>query len=144
MYLELNEESKDLLSAIDSDDDATIWKKIYQDPKFRVFSLSILIRFLQKFENFNRGKRYFMSIINAAVMGDGDGHGLDDFIMDDGQFNMVFGTMFSDIFKIMGDKSSSAGFDKTFGGGTWDKLDTIRTAYQEYPVLEFGRRISPP
>ena len=76
-----------------------------------------------------------MSIINAAVMGDGDGHGLDDFIMDDGQFNMVFGTMFSDIFKIMGDKSSSAGFDKTFGGGTWDKLDTIRTAYQEYLVL---------
>ena len=31
---------------IDSDDDATIWKKIYQDPKYRVFSLSILIRFL--------------------------------------------------------------------------------------------------
>ena len=46
LYLELNEESKDLLSVIDSDDDVTIWKKIYQDPKYRVFSLSILIRFL--------------------------------------------------------------------------------------------------
>ncbi|MBT4711191.1 MAG: response regulator [Alphaproteobacteria bacterium] len=144
LYLELNEESKDLLGVIDSDDDALIWKKIYQNPKYRVFSLSILIRFLQKFENFNRGKRYFMSIINASVMGDGAEVGLEDFVMDDGQFNMVFGTMFSDIFKIMGDEESAGGFDNTFGGGTWASLDLIRTAYQEYLVLHSDDGFLPP
>jgi hypothetical protein len=145
LYLELNEESKDLLGVINSDDDALIWKMIYQNPRYRVFSLSILIRFLQKFKNFNRGKRYFMSIINASVMGEGaETHGLEDFVMDDGQFNMVFGTMFSDIFKIMGDEESAAGFDNTFGGGTWSSLDLIRTAYQEYLVLHSDDGFLPP
>ena len=144
LYLELNKESKDLLGMIDSDGDALIWKKIYQNPKCRVFSLSILILFMQKFENFNRGKRYFMSIISASVMGEGARTGLEDFLMDYGQFNMVFGTMFSDIFKIMGDEKSAGGFDNTFGGGTWASLDLIRTAYQEYLVLHSDDGFLPP
>ena len=110
-----------------------------------MFSLSILIRFLQKFENFNRGKRYFMSIIDVSVMGDSaETHGLDDFVMDDGQFNMVFGTMFSDIFEILGDEASAAGFDNTFGSGTWSSLDLIRSAYQEYLMLHSDDGFLPP
>ncbi len=142
LYSELNDEAKDLLNVIEADEDTEIWKKIYVNAKYRVFSMNILIKFLEKFENFNRGKRYFMSIINAAVMEDSsDGGHLEDFVMDDGQFSMVFGTMFSDIFKIMGDEEHTAGFDKTFGGGTWARLDGIRTAYQEYLVVSSGAPI---
>lgn len=139
LYSELNDEAKDLLNVIEADEDAEIWKKIYMDAKYRVFSMNILIKFLEKFENFNRGKRYFMSIINAAVMEDkSEGGHLEDFVMDDGQFSMVFGTMFSDIFKIMGDEEDASGFEKTFGDGTWARLDGIRTAYQEYLVVNSG------
>lgn len=110
-----------------------------------MFSLSILIRFLQKFENFNRGKRYFMSIIDVSVMGDSaETHDLDDFVMDDSQFNMVFGTMFLDIFEILGDEASAAGFDNTFGSGTWSSLDLIRSAYQEYLMLHSDDGFLPP
>ena len=136
LYEQMNAEAGDILSVLDVDEDAEIWRKIYLDENHKVFGFSILIKFLEKFEHFDRGRRSFTSIVNSSIMKDADkGKYLDRYVLDEGQFMMVFGTMFSDLFSVLGDADEAEELDSTFGAGTWEKMERIRSAYREYLVV---------
>ena len=136
LYDQMNAEAGDILSVLDVDDDAEIWRKIYLDENHKVFGFSILIKFLEKFDHFDRGRRNFTSIVNSSIMKEADkGKYLDRYVLDEGQFMMVFGTMFSDLFSILGDADGAEELDSTFGAGTWEKMERIRSAYREYLIV---------
>ena len=77
-----------------------------------------------------------MSIVNTSIMDDDDkGKYLDRYVLDEGQFMMVFGTMFSDLFSVVGNVDEAEALDETFGAGTWERMERIRSAYREYVVV---------
>ncbi len=77
-----------------------------------------------------------MSIVNSSIIENADkGKYLDRYILDEGQFMMVFGTMFSDLFSVLGDADEAEELDSTFGAGTWTRMERIRSAYREYLVV---------
>ena len=43
--------------------------------------------------------------------------------------------MFSDLFSILGDADGAEELDSTFGAGTWEKMECIRSAYREYLIV---------
>ena len=48
---------------------------------------------------------------------------------------LVFGIMFSDLFSVLGDADEAQALDSTFGAGTWEKMERIRSAYRDYLVV---------
>ena len=134
-YGQMNSQAGDILNVLDVDEDAEIWPNIYLEQDHRVFGFSILIDCLRKFEDFDRGRRSFMSIVNTSIMKNArKGKYLERFVLDEGQFMIVFGTMFSDLFAVLGDADEAAALDLTFGPGTWERMERIRGAYREYLV----------
>ena len=131
------------MSVLGVDDDAEIWRKIYLDENHKVFGFSILIKFLERFDNFDRGKRNFMSTVNATIMKETNkSKYLNRYVLDEGQFMMVFGTMFSDLFSVLGDADEADDLDSTFGAGTWERTERIRRAYREYLVVRRKEKLA--
>ena len=101
LYNQLNAEAKNLLDKIESDDDALIWREIILVEQYRRFSFNILIRIIMKFRNFSKNKRNFFITINKSFE-----KKVDRF--SEHHFNIVFMTLFSDIFGLISPLTKSA------------------------------------
>ncbi len=124
LYDQLNGEAETLLDAIDSDDDAMIWREVTLNQQYRTFSLNILVRILLQFRDFQRSKLRFLSIINSIA-----GEGAD--LFSERHFHMVFSTLFADIFGVLGDAEERDGLDLMIGAGTSERIKKIRAVYKE-------------
>jgi DNA-binding response OmpR family regulator len=122
LYIQLNLEAKKLLEKVESDDDAFIWREIILNEQYRRFSFNILIRILIKFKDFAKNKRNFLTIINKSF-----DKKVDKFT--ESHFNIVFMTLFADIFGFMRDADELAKMDFMYGEGTGDKISGI---YDEF------------
>lgn len=133
-YDELNPRAEELLERISSDDDAHIWRVILSNKEYLNFSYTILSQILLKFRPFSRGKRNFMAIVNTvitdALKAAGKYDGRDAFT--DGHFNLVFATLFSDLFEAIDTDEGRAEMDTLIGQGTAAELDIIRSEYRAY------------
>ena len=124
LYDQLNVEARSLLEAIGSDDDAMIWREMMMSEQYRTFSLNILVRILLQFREFRRSKQRFLSIINSIA-----GEGADMF--SERHFHMVFSTLFSDIFGVLGDAEERERLDLMIGAGTSEQIKRIEAVYKE-------------
>ena len=124
LYNQLNVEAQSLLEAIGSDDDAMIWREMMMSEQYRTFSLNILVRILLQFREFQRSKLRFLSIINSIA-----GEGADMF--SERHFHMVFSTLFSDIFGVLGDAEERDRLDVMIGAGTSDQIKKIEVVYKD-------------
>ena len=111
LYDQLNGEAKNLLEKIDSDDDALIWREIILIEEYRRFSFNILVRIIMKFRKFSENKRNFFIIVNKSFE-----KKVDKF--SERHFNIVFMTLFSDIFGLIEDAGELAKIDFMYGEGT--------------------------
>ena len=125
LYEQLNNEARKLLDAIGTDDDALIWREVLMNEQFRVFSLNILVRILLQFRNFKRSKQQFLSIVNSAIAESGTD------LFSDRHFSMVFSSLFSDIFGIIGDANERADLDVMMGEGTSERIRQIQEAHKK-------------
>jgi CheY-like chemotaxis protein len=124
LYDQLNGEARSLLDAVDSDDDAMIWREMMLNEQYRTFSLNILVRILLQFREYQRSKVRFLSIINSIAS-----EGTDMF--SERHFHMVFSTLFSDIFGVLGDAEERESLDLMIGAGTCVRIKKIEAVYKE-------------
>jgi hypothetical protein len=122
LYDQLNQEAESLLDEIDSDDDALIWREIILIEQYRRFSFNILVRILIKFKDFSKNKQIFLKVVNRSF-----DKKVDSF--SETHFNIVFMTLFSDIFGLMKDADELAKMDFNYGEGTGDGIVAI---YDEF------------
>lgn len=131
-YDELNPRAEELLGRISSDDDFHIWRVILSNDEYFSFSYTILVQILLKFRPFSRGKRNFMAIINMVITDSlkilGKYDGRDAFT--DGHFNLVFATLFSDIFNAIDTEKGQKEMDVLIGPGTASELLIIHAEYR--------------
>ena len=132
LYEQLNGEAEKLLDEIDSNDDAYIWREVFMNEQYRMFSMNILVRILLKFKNFERSKMNFISIINSVF----EESAVDVFT--ERHFAVVFSTLFSDIFGVIGDPEEMRDFDCRFGDGSSQRIMTIYDAFKEEMRGEVG------
>ena len=134
LYEELNPKAAELLERISSDDDFHIWRTILSTDEYRSFSYTILAQILLKFRSFARGKRNFMAIVNTVIVdmlkaaGKYDGRD----VFTEGHFNLVFATLFSDIFDAVETEEGQGAIDVLVGEGTSLALRAILAEYRAY------------
>ena len=132
LYDELNPKARDVLEKIGSDDDAVIWKTIQENEEYLAFSYSVLTHILLKFTNFTRGKRNFMGIVNTVIaetLRDNRGYDGRD-IFTEGHFNLVFTTLFADVFAVLSEEEGPEQIDNLLGAGTAAQLGKIHDEYK--------------
>ena len=126
LYEELNGEAGELLSWFDTDDDDLIWREIGENDRHKRFAYNILIRILLKFEDFKWARKNFISIVNNYT------EAKSGFMFEDKHFQLLFNALFSELFKVMWDDDEMVKLDFMFGGGTADKIDSIREDFKTY------------
>lgn len=119
IYRELNNEGQDLFRKIATDDDKEICERIQGNVDWRRFADTILIRILLKFENFQAGKRVFMSVIGMAMGATGN------FQFKDGHFHILWEALFGDVAKSIANEEQRLYWDYQFGEGTSQKLQKV-------------------
>jgi len=141
LYADLNPQAADLLARIQSDDDFLIWRTILANEEYRAFSYSILAQILLKFRPFGRGKRNFMAIVNTVIAETlkpaGKYDGRDAFT--EGHFNLVFATLFSDIFDAVESAENAEAIDELLGKDTTAALRETLSEYRAYIHLQDAR-----
>jgi hypothetical protein len=144
LYEDLNPKAQFLLDRIGSDNDSVIWETIQENEEFWAFSQAILVRILLKFADFRRGRERFMAIVSRAIadarrdLPGRDGRDL----FTETHFDIVFATLFSDIFYALAADYGRTQLDTALGAGTAVKLDKIHRAYQRHlaEANELARR----
>lgn len=119
IYEELNHEADQILWNLHVGDDRELWDSINKNPPVRRFVDTIFIRILFRFDNFQLGKKSFVSIVNNVMQEKSN------FSFTDDHFYSVFEAMFSDLWAVSQNEGQRIRWDFLFGDGTSTRLVEI-------------------
>lgn len=122
LYDSLNEAARGLLDRIPNTRDETFREELLADPEGSIFLRTILIRVLLRFENYQKGKEVFMTVISAKQE-------KEQRKLTGKDFRLTFYCLFEEIFGLLESERERLHLDFTFGLGTANAIEEIQKAF---------------
>jgi hypothetical protein len=121
-YSEINSGLRFVFNDLKGCNDTDIWRQIFADPYRYCIALTVLMRTLFYFENFNRHKAAFIARVNTLTQ-------RQSILFDTHHFDALFAALYEDLFAYLEDEGRARDFEVIFGFGTTRKIEKIRQEF---------------